>query len=392
LTGLWTVAAAIVLLGYRPGGPIDALVGFAAMLPIAISLLGLLWPPAARGDRAFAAVAWRGLGAVLLLMPSIGMVLTQLLARGTQTLLPSWEAVYPWILALLATSLFAGLGVARRVLGSTAMRRRRLQMGIGIAVVATSLSGSLFAAAAIGNELALRDRPAFSSRFGPTTGGLEPPRCNAPVAAGPSAVVVLAIHGDVDGRVTGTIDVRGDRSGIDVSWIADVATDAAVGQFALVRVNGTTWIRGPRQDWRLAPLPVTATASVGFPLGPIAHPALDEEVLITALTTPYRAAAEERGLEFVEGARARHCSVALDGPTFEAAFPSVAWMSTHEDLHRWRGALDYWIFLDGQVGQVMALVNGEAQSLGRHGLQANLSATLTATDRGGPVTIAAPRS
>ena len=78
LTGLWTFAAAIVLLGYRPGGPIDGLVGLAALLPIAVSLLGLLWPPAARGDRAFAAMAWLGLGAVLLLMPSIGLVLTQL--------------------------------------------------------------------------------------------------------------------------------------------------------------------------------------------------------------------------------------------------------------------------------------------------------------------------
>src|SRR3982751_883611 len=116
LTTLWTIAGAIVLLGYRPGGPIDGVVGLAALLPIAVSLLGLLWPPAARGDRAFAAVAWLGLGAILLLIPSIGGVLNQLVARGPQTLLPSWEAAYPWILALLATSLFGGLGVARRVL------------------------------------------------------------------------------------------------------------------------------------------------------------------------------------------------------------------------------------------------------------------------------------
>jgi hypothetical protein len=392
LTALWTSAAVIVLLGYRPGGPIDGLVGLAALLPIAVSLLGLLWPPAARGDRAFAAVAWLGLGAVLLLMPSIGLVLTQLLARGTQTLLPSWEAVYPWILALLATSLFGGLGVARRILGSTAMRRRRLELGILIALVATSLSGSLFAAAAIGNELALRDMPAISSRFGPTRADAEPPRCTAPVTAGTTAVIALTVGGDVDGRASGTIDIRGVRNGPDVSWLADVATQAAVGQFAVVRSDGTTWVRGPRQDWRRAlGGDATIDAGGGVPIAPAAHPALDWEVVMTALTVPYRPAAEDRGLEFVEGARARHCSVALDGRTFEAAFPAVAWMSAHEDLHRWRGALDYWIFLDGQIGQVTALVNGEAQSLGRPGLQATLSATLTATDRGSTITIEAPR-
>ena len=399
LTALWTIAAAIVLLGYRPGGPIDGVVGLAALLPIAVSLLGLLWPPAARGERASAAVAWLGLGAMLLLIPSIGGVLTQLLARGPQTLLPSWEAVYPWVLALLGTALFGGLGVARRVLGSTAMRRRRLELGLAIAIVATTLSGTLFAAAAIGNELALRDTPANSSRFGPTVGASEPARCTAPVLVGPYAVVALVIRGDVDGRPTGTVDLRGIRSGVDVSWVADVATDVAIGQFGLVRHDGTTWTRTPRDDWQGPLLPTGASATSGTtnqpgadqPFPPLAHPALDRELLATALTVGYRSAAEDRGLEFVEGARARHCRVALDGRTFQAAFPAVGWISAREDLHRWRGALDYWIFLDGQIGQVSAAINGEAQSLGRVGLQANLFAALTATDRGSPVSIDAPR-
>jgi hypothetical protein len=394
LTALWTIAAAIVLLGYRPGGPVDGLVGLAALLPIAVSLLGLLWPPAARGDRAFAAVAWVGLGAVLLLIPSIGSVLTQLLARGSQTLLPSPEAAYPWVLALLATSLFGGLGVARHVLGSTALRRRRLVLGLLIAVVATTFSGSLFAAAAIANELALRDTPSIASRFGPTGGALEPPACTARLAVGRTAVITLAMREDVDGRPAGTIDVRGVRDGVDVSWVADIATEVSVGTFGLVRSDGTTWTREPRDDWRRAAATASPPpASEGAPgLAAIARPDLDGDVLATALTVAYRSAAEELGLEFVEGARARRCRVALDGRTFLAAFPAVSWMSNHEDLHRWRGALDYWIFLDGQVGQVTAAVNGEAASLGRSGLQANLYATLTATDRGRPVSIAVPHS
>ena len=137
---------------------------------------------------------------------------------------------------------------------------------------------------------------------------------------------------------------------------------------------------------------VTAAASVsGVPFPPLAHPGMDEEVLATALTVGYRSASEDRGLEFVEGARARHCRVALDGRTFQAAFPHVGWMSARVDLHRWRGTLDYWIFLDGEVGQVSASINGEASSLGRAGLQATLYATLTATDRGASVVIEAPR-
>ena len=95
LTTLWTIAAGLVLLGYRPGGPIDVVVGLVAMLPIPISLAALIWPPAARGRRAFASVVWLGLTAILVLIPSIAAILGQLLARGPQTLLPSWEEAYP---------------------------------------------------------------------------------------------------------------------------------------------------------------------------------------------------------------------------------------------------------------------------------------------------------
>lgn len=403
LTALWTITGAIVLLGYRPGGPVDGLVGLAALLPIGVSLLGLLWPPVVRGERAFSGVAWVGLGAILLLVPSIGGVLTQLLARGAQTLLPSWEAAYPWVLALLGTSLFGGLGVARQVLGSTSMRRRRLELGLLVAVIATTLSGSAFAAAAIANEFALRNSPAISSRFGPTEGDVEPLHCTDAIAAGSTAVLSLTIAGDIDGRPIGSVDVRGVRSGVDVAWIADIATESLSGQFGLVRLDGSTWTRPPREQWQAdgqlvtppkptgSPAVLTSTVvPTGVQSPAVLHPTLDREVLASALTPDYRVAAEEHGLEFVEGARARHCRVALDGRTFQAAFPAAGLMSVHQDLHRWRGELDYWVFLDGQVGQVIANVNGEASSLGRTGLQANLQATLTATDRGQPQSIQAP--
>ena len=42
LTTLWTIVAALVLLGYRPGGPIDLLVGLATGPPVVIAAITLV--------------------------------------------------------------------------------------------------------------------------------------------------------------------------------------------------------------------------------------------------------------------------------------------------------------------------------------------------------------
>jgi hypothetical protein len=156
LTVLWTLVAGLVLLGYRPGGPIDLAVGLTATLPAALAAAALRWPPAARGDRTFALTVWLGLGVGLLLVPSIGGIIGQLVARGAQTLLPSLEAAYPWFLALAGTSLFASLGVVGRVLAPGAPRPARLVRSLALASFLTTVCGSIFAGAAIANELALR--------------------------------------------------------------------------------------------------------------------------------------------------------------------------------------------------------------------------------------------
>jgi hypothetical protein len=378
LTGLWTIAAGLVLLGYRPGGPIDLLVGVAATLPIAISVAAVIWPPAVRSSRGFAGVACIGLGAALLLVPSIGGILGQLVARGPQTLLPSLEAAYPWVLALAATSVFAGLGIARAILGQTSMRRRRLELGLVLAVVFTLLSGTLFAGAAIANELALRNLPATTSRFGPTIADDEPPQCGDPIAVASSAQLQIDLTSDVDGHQIGSVEIHGTRSGQDVRQLDQVATDQAQGQYGFARIGERAWTKQPGGQWRTDP------EAMG------SGPVLDELVLETALLPDNRTAAEERGIEFVEGARARHCRIAVDGPRFAAAFPDVSWFGTHLDLHRWRGQVDYWLFLDGELGQVVASVNGEAIGLGRPGLLATIHVTLTATDRDLPTSIDAP--
>jgi hypothetical protein len=369
LTAAWTLTAGLVLLVYRPGGPFDLLVGVAAGLPIVVALAALVWPPVARGDRAFASLVWLGIGSLLLLLPSIGGVLTQLLARGPQTLLPSLEAAYPWFLALLGTSVFSGLGVARRTMGETALRRSRLVRGVAFGLVATLVVGSAFTSVAVANELALRDRPVAASRYGPTDPDLEPPACTVPPRVGEAARVDLLLTGTVDLRPIGNVDLRGVRNGDDFRWLAYVATNRGFGQHGAARIGPSGWRLAPGEGWR--PVPVTDVAGAD----------LDAQVLEVAIEAGSREAAEDHGLEFFEGARARHCRVAVDGRGFRAAFPAIVHLVGDVNLTRWRGELDYWVFADGEIGRVFASANGEAFAIVEGGLQAELRATMIATDR-----------
>jgi hypothetical protein len=366
----WAAAGGLVLLTYRPGGPLDLVVGLTTLGPIAIAVAGVVWPPVARGDRAFSSIMWLGIGALLCLVPSIVGLVDQLTAYGSQTLLPSIEAGYPWLLALVATSLFAGIGAARRLQGGSALRRRRLMASLAIAFVATGASGATFGAVAIANDVALRDKSPTSSRFGPTAGPDQPPFCDAPLATGSSARLRLDLTGTVDLRPIGSVDLSGLRVGSDFRWLAYVATIRQLGEYGSARIGDRGWVRTPSLGWR------TVSADE------VAANSLDVQALSTALTPEYRATAEDRGVEVLEGARARRCRIAIDGATFEATFPQVRWVVGSADLHRWRGQLDYWVFLDGQVGQVAGSVNGEAVGVAPDALQATVQLRLTATERG----------
>jgi hypothetical protein len=370
LVACWAVSAGLVLLTYRPGGPFDLVVGLTTLGPIAIAAAGVAWPPVARGDRAFSAIMWLGIGGLLCLVPSIVGLIDQLTAFGSQTLLPSVEAVYPWLLALIATSLFTGFGVARRIHGGLALRRRRLLAGVAVAVLATGVSGAMFGAVAIANDLALRDRTASSSRFGPTAGPEQPPLCDAPLAAGVTARLRLELDGTVDLRPIGSVVLSGLRVGGDFRWLAYVATVRQLGEYGSARIGDRAWVRTPSLGWR------------SVDAGAVTADTVDIQALSSALTPDYRSTAEDRGVEVLDGARARRCRIAIDGATFEATFPQVRWLVGSADLHRWRGQLDYWVFLDGQVGQVAGSVNGEAVGVLPDALQATVELRLTATERG----------
>jgi hypothetical protein len=378
----WGLAAALILLAYRPGGPLDVAVGITMLLPVAIAIVAFLWPPVTRGAGSHALIVSLGLATLLVLLPSIGGVLNQLQALGSQTLMPSLEAAYPWLLALIGTSLFAGFGQARRLIGGAARRRQRLRLGVAIAAALTMVAGAAFGGAAIANEISLRDdpRPATSSRFGPTGVGTEaiPPPCDAKLVAGTTSRLSARFTGTIDGRPMGTVDLSGVRRGLEFRWLAYVATNRQLGQFGQARVGQTAWARTPDRGWQSATID-----SVG-------QSTLDLQATQVALTYGTRATAEDRGIEVIEGARARRCRVSVDGPAFRTTFPQVAWLVGDDPLAHWFGQLDYWIFLDDGLGQVVGSVNGEASGIRQGAIQGTVEVALTATERGADVLIYPP--
>ena len=380
LVGAWGLAAVLVLLAYRPGGPLDIAVGITMLVPLTIAISGVVWPPVARGRDTYPMVVALGVGSLLLLLPSIGGVLNQLLALGSQTLMPSLEAAYPWLLALLGTSLFAGFGLARRLDAGTALRPRRLRVGTLAAIAFTVVAGTAFAGAAIANEIALRDRatPPAASRFGPTDAEAELPACDAKLDAGKTARLIAHWRGDLDGREMGSVDLSGQRVGTNFRWLAYVATDRELGQYGAASFGGRAWTRTPGGGWA----PADAQA--------VREQTLDVQAVRTALARQSRSTAEDRGIEVIEGARARRCRVAVDGDTFREAFPQVTWLVGEADLGRWRGQLDYWVFVDGQLGQVAGSINGEAGEIEPEAIQATIEVFLTATERGAGLVIYPP--
>lgn len=381
LTVLWAAGGGIVLIAYRPGGPLDLMVGVAASLPPVVSVAPIVWPPLVRSDRGSAGVFWLGLSAALLLLPSIAGVAGQVIAGGTQPLMPSLEVIYPWALALIATSLFAGLGISRQVINEIGLGRRRIALSLAFAVVATSVVGGLFAGVTLADEAALRDRPAAYSRFGPTSADLTPPECNKALIGATTARLELDLWADVDTRSVGTVNLTGNRSGTDISWSAQVVRGADLfTQYAAARTGSAAWLLEPGHTWtQVSPAALDADM-------------VDATALAGVLAFGNRATAEDHGFEYVEGARARRCRIAVDGATFRASFPEVVWLVGQADMATWRGELDFWIFGDGEVGRMEGRINGSAQDILAHGLLATVNLRLTATDRDSPVAIATPHA
>ena len=124
----------------------------------------------------------------------------------------------------------------------------------------------------------------------------------------------------------------------------------------------------------------------------MANDSLDVTAMAGALSATNRATAEYRGLEYVEGARARHCRVAVDGSTFAASFPQVRWLTKDAVIDTWRGEIDFWIFGDGEVGLISGSVNGSAQEILPRGIQATIQIKMSAVERDTQIAISPPRN
>jgi hypothetical protein len=396
LTVLWALGGGLVLTAYRPGGPVDVLVGIAASLPLLVSVASIVWPPLVRSDRGSAGVFWLGLAAGLLLIPSIAGIGGQVIQGGTEPLIPSFEVIYPWALALLATSLFAGIGVSRQLISEVGIGKRRLAASVAFALASTTAIGCIFAGVSLADDMALSNQPAAHSKFAPANAlvapgsaksGLgspgapvDPPECSGALATARTDALEIDLSGTVDSQAVGTVSLSGSRSGANVSWTAQVTRSDLYGQYGAIRIGSSAWTMAPGTGW------VAASAAS------IDDQTLDLVVLAGALSEANRATAENYGLEYVDGALARHCRVAVDGATFEASFPQVVWLTGSASLSTWRGQLDFWVFQDGEVGLLTGSVNGNAEGILPHGLLATVQVRMTATYRDTPVTISPPSS
>ena len=113
----------------------------------------------------------------------------------------------------------------------------------------------------VANDLSLRDvdRPSIASRFGPTDLGPTSRRrsCDGPLASGERVGLLAHFAGPSTGRPSGSVDLAGQRSGADFRWLAYVATDRQLGQHGQARLGerpGSARRRaagsGPCPGWR----------------------------------------------------------------------------------------------------------------------------------------------
>ncbi len=387
---LWTSLAIAILVGYRPGGPADHLVGLAAFLPCPIAAAALVWPPVDEERWVSVAMLWLGLASVLLLAPLVVGVLQTLAGGGRQTLLPSLEVAYAGVLALGSTAAYAALGLMRGLFSVRTPSRRRTSSSAGLAMVLTLVGTAIFGGFAVANEQALRERSPQRSAWGPTDPGLVPPACDAPASLGPSATVSVEASARIDRQLVGTAFIRGVRRGSDEQWDGRLESHLGDATLRYTRSGGQAWLamdggvpreQEPGLDRLLAH----------------AHLTLDGPVVAVLRSADSRAVTQSLAIELFDGAQARHCRRQIDGPTALRAVLALDWLVDHRlqadpaALAAWRGDIDWWVFADGQLGRVLVTVSGyPGDAWPASGISATLTATLSATDRDGSQEVLPP--
>jgi hypothetical protein len=398
VTALWTALAIVVLVAYRPGGPLDLVVGALAFLPAIVASLAVAWPPVARSWRRAVTLAWIGIVTALLVAPLIGLVVTQLVTNASsKTLLPSPEVAYAAFVAAALSSSFAALGVvaARDERGDPAAegtalsQRPSLFAALALAGTLTALMTVLFGATALFNELAIREVPAPFSRYGPTDASVAPPLCDAPIATGPGATLEVSASALIDRETVGGATLVGERAGSDEIWTGSADGPSGPVVTGYTRVGDDAWLLS-RGRW-------VPTEPDPFGMRGSDQLTVDGPVAVTAVGLREPPVAEDLGLELIEGAHARHCRTAIDGPTALATFVPLRWLAgggavlARAPLEAWRGTMEWWVFGDGELGQASLTLDGyPGDAWQSSGLQGELQVRMTALDRTAPHHVAPP--
>ena len=364
LTVLWAVTAVVVATAYRPGGPIDVLVALACFVPVAIADLGVIRPARRLSRTHRIALVWVWIAAVLFVLPVIYGIATTITRDGPQGLLPSAEAAYAGALALYAMSYFSVVGLVHHRLGVRPLQRRASLITAVAAAGLTVLGGLAFVFVGVVNDRELRNEAGASSRFGPTDPVLVPPFCDEGVALGSNAIITIEATSSVDTIERGRALLRGQRGGRDESWGGDWSGADGSGEQAYLRSGPRAWlnddsddVQAPGTSWR-----ETAPNPFGL-LGDLAL-TMDGPPQSVADAPRGTIVAEDLGIEHIEGARARHCRTFIDGTAALDTFLPLRWLladsSTIDSgaFHRWRGALDWWVFGDGELGLASVEVSG----------------------------------
>jgi hypothetical protein len=387
LAGLWSGLANALLVAYRPGGPLDELVGTAAFLPVAVAVVAIIWPPVIDEWRAAAAVAWLGIISALLVGPLLLGIIETLAAGGRQELFPSAEVAYAGTLALGTTCLFGSLGLVGTRWKGNLTTRASLISAFSLAGVLTVIGALVFGGAAVANELALRASPHSTSRFGPTDSLVPPPHCTEPLMLGPNAVLEATATAAVDGDTVGNVILTGARRGGDERWTAIMQGDFAQGAASYVRIGTQAELHESGQEWRsIDPHSLGLLGEQGL--------TVEEPIEAVALGALGKPVTEELGIELIEGAQARHCRTPVDGPTAVELSLPLRWLAGGQlvtparELEAWRGNLDWWIFADGELGQAVVTIHGyPGEAWPSAGLQGSITARMTSLDRTVPQTV-----
>ena len=400
LTVLWAVTAVVIATAYRPGGPIDVLVALACFVPVAIADLGVIRPARRLSRPHRIALVWVWIAAVVLVLPVIYGVATTITRDGPQGLLPSAEAAYAGAIALYAMSYFSVVGLVHHRLGVRPLQRRASLIAAVAAAGLTVLGGLAFVFVGVVNEQKQRSETGASSRFGPTDPELVPSFCDEGVALGSNAVITIEASSSVDTIERGQAVLRGQRGGRDESWGGAWDGPDGSGELAYLRSGPQAW-RNDESDDVQAP-GTSWSQTVPNPFGLVGDLALTMDGPPQSLADAPRGTivAEDLGIEHIEGARARHCRTFIDGTSALDTFLPLRWLladsSTIDSgaFHRWRGELDWWVFVDGELGLASVEISGPRGETGwdDDGVRAVLEARLQAVDRHETVDISAPFS